>query len=144
MKSAALLIGFIAIFVAGCGSSAKRSAAKNSGNYYVVLSASAPFYGYGPQQATGPDKKLPRDTLLTVGRISFGYAKVKLDSGEEGYVAREDIRPAPPEVIAAVTATPTPPPAPPVNYPEPKLPPMETGPGMEPSAIPAPSPAGGN
>ena len=47
--------------------------------------------------------QLPKDTLLTLGRSSFGYCRVTLRSGEEGYVAREDINVAPPKLVAEVT-----------------------------------------
>lgn len=100
------------------------------------MTNSSDFYRYGPQQGTGPDRKLPRDTLLTLIRSTFGYAKVKLTTGEEGYISSDDIRVAPEALVAALTATPTPTPAP-VNYPEPKLP--ATEPAFEPTPIPTPS-----
>jgi hypothetical protein len=54
--------------------------------------------------------ELPKDTLMTVIRPSFGYCKVHLKSGEDGYVANDDIGTAPPALIAAVAASPPPPP----------------------------------
>lgn len=43
---------------------------------------------------------------MTLIRPSFGYSKVKLTTGEQGYVASDDIRAAPPALIAAAN-TPT-------------------------------------
>ena len=58
---------------------------------------------YGPQQGNGADQELPKDTLVTLIRPSFGYCKVQLLQGSlEGYVASEDIRPAPPTLLAAL------------------------------------------
>ena len=73
---------------------------------YAVTAARTPFYRLGPQQGGGPDMQLPRDTMMTLIRPSFGYCKVHLVSGQEGYVAGEDIKPAPPALIAALTAPP--------------------------------------
>jgi hypothetical protein len=100
----------------------------------MVTAGSASFFIYGPQQANGADRILPRGTLMTVSKIAFGYARVSLTSGEQGYVARDDIKPAPPQ-----KPNPTPTPRPAVKYTEPKLPSLDATPAIEPSVIPAPS-----
>ncbi len=70
---------------------------------FAVISNSTSFYRYGPQQGNGPDQSLPKDTLMTLIRPSFGYSKVQLaNGGGEGYVASEDIKPAPPTLLAAL------------------------------------------
>jgi len=43
---------------------------------------------------------------MTLIHPSFGYCKVKLITGEQGYVASDDIRLAPPALVAAATAPP--------------------------------------
>ncbi|MEY2545704.1 MAG: hypothetical protein QOG48_821 [Verrucomicrobiota bacterium] len=140
MKRALFLFLITAVGIFGCAKSRKsQSQAATTNDYYAVKSASAAFFRYGPQQANGPDRKLARDTLLTISRKSFGYARVRLTSGEEGFVAIDDIRPAPANLIAKTVPTPTPTPAA-LNYPEPKLPSPETTPAVEPTAIAAPSP----
>jgi hypothetical protein len=53
--------------------------------------------------------QLPRDSIMKVIRPSFGYVKVQLQGGENGYVASEDIRPAAAALVAEKLA---PPPAP--------------------------------
>jgi len=99
----ALALVVVVQFFLGCASKSKDARAINGGKYYAVTSEKAAFYKYGPQQGNGADMQLPKDTLLTLGRSSFGYCKVTLRSGEQGYVAREDINVAPPKLVAEVT-----------------------------------------
>lgn len=96
-----------AMLLAACSTAPPgKSIAANNGKYYSVTSPEAEFFHYGPQQGSGPDQKLPHDTLLTLIRPSFGYCKVQLLNGEQGYIASEDIHSASPQLIAAVTAPP--------------------------------------
>ncbi len=94
----------------GCANSNRNPAAANSGKLFAVTANETSFYRFGPQQGTGPDQTLTRDTLVTLIRPSFGYSKVQLVPSDtvpsplEGYVASEDIRPAPPTLLAALTA----------------------------------------
>lgn len=92
----------------GCSTVTKITAADaQNGKLFAVAADETAFYRYGPQQGNGPDEKLPKDTLMTLIRPSFGYCKVQLVSGaKEGYVASEDIKPAPPTLVAALTAPP--------------------------------------
>jgi hypothetical protein len=92
----------------GCSLTKKNiiGGSDGSAQFYAVTAASAPFYKFGPQQGNGPDMKLPRDTLVTLIRPSFGYSKVHLANGEEGYVASEDIKVAPADLVAAANAPP--------------------------------------
>lgn len=98
----------IALALAGCSTSEsnKPVVGANAGKYYAVGTKETPFYHYGPQQGNGPDQKLPQDTLIALVRPSFGYSKVRLMNGEQGYVASEDIHVASPALIAAATAPP--------------------------------------
>jgi hypothetical protein len=41
--------------------------------------------------------------LVTLIRPTFGYRKVQLSNGLQGYVASQDIHAAPPEVVQAAT-----------------------------------------
>ena len=75
----------------------------NSGKIFAVTADKTSFYRYGPQQGNGADQELPKDTLVTLIRPSFGYSKVQLVKDSlEGYVASEDIRPAPPTLLASL------------------------------------------
>ena len=79
------------------------SAVSNSGKYYLVSAREAAFFRYGPQQANGPDERLPHGTLVGLLGTSFGYSEVQLMNGVQGYVARRDLQSAPPEVVRAAT-----------------------------------------
>src|SRR2546421_316177 len=107
MKGSSCVLGGILTLLGLCGTSCSTSdstapTASNSGKYYAVSVKQAEFYFYGPQQANGPDQKLPQDTLVMLIRPSFGYSKVKLMNGQQGYVASQDIRAAPPGVVSAI------------------------------------------
>lgn len=97
----------VALLIGACAHrDPARPSAANGGKYYAVSAEEAPFYRFGPQQGNGPDQKLPHNTLVTLVRPSFGYCKVKLMSGEQGFVASEDIAMASPALIASATGSP--------------------------------------
>jgi hypothetical protein len=100
-----LAVCLVAVLLSGCGAR-KILARRDSGKLFAVTAEKTPFFRYGPQQGSGPDMELPKDTLMTLIRPSFGYCKVHLTSGEEGYVSSEDIDVASPGLIAAVTTPP--------------------------------------
>ena len=108
--AALLIIG--ASFLPGCGASRKmlsRVTSAEGGRLYAVGVERAAFYRYGPQQGNGPDEQLPRDTLVRLVRNSFGYSKVVIaETGQQGFVASEDLTVASAALIAAATATPPP------------------------------------
>ncbi|MBA2435472.1 MAG: hypothetical protein H0V54_10420 [Chthoniobacterales bacterium] len=96
-----------ALLAVGCASSGKpKVSSGGTDNWYAVAAIQTPFYRYGPQQGYGPDMQLPHDSIMQVIQPSFGYVKVKLQDGESGYVASEDIRPAPPTLVAEKLAPP--------------------------------------
>ena len=94
----------LATLLAACAAKGNNPVtAGNSGKIFAVTADTTSFYRYGPQQGNGADQQLPKDTLVTLIRPSFGYCKVQLVQGAtEGYVASEDIRPAPPTLLAAL------------------------------------------
>jgi hypothetical protein len=82
------------------------STAKRDAKVYVVSAESAAFFRHGPQAGREPDKTLSKDTVVKLIRPSFGYSKVELAStGETGYVASEEIRPASSALLASATAS---------------------------------------
>lgn len=82
---------------------AGRITTPDGGKAYVVATEKTAFYRYGPQQGNGPDNELPKDTVVNLIRNSFGYSKVQIaSSGEQGFVASEDIMPAPAKLLAAL------------------------------------------
>jgi hypothetical protein len=77
------------------------------GKAYVVATEKTAFYRYGPQQGSGPDGELPKDTVVKLIRNSFGFSKVQVPStGQQGFVASEDIMPATPTLLAALSTPP--------------------------------------
>lgn len=105
-NSILILLTVVAVF--GCArKNSDKPTAASGGKYYSVTADKTAFYKYGPQQGNGPDQQLNHDTLVTIIRPSFGYCKVRLLDGQQGYVANEDIRIASAQLVAAVTA-PTP------------------------------------
>ncbi len=102
----------LAVLLGGCGSVEKIGGqlSGTTGSWYAVNATQTPFYHFGPQQGNGPDQQLPKDAIMKVIRPSFGYVKVQLQTGENGYVASEDIRPASSSLVAEKLAPPPPPP----------------------------------
>jgi len=98
------LIAFsVALLILDACSTGKSPAGPTT--HYVVSAPKAAFYKYGPAQSFGPDLQLPRGQKLTKLDHSYGYSHVITEDGTTGYVANEDIKPAPPEPVAATAAT---------------------------------------
>jgi hypothetical protein len=128
---------------------ATKPSAKRDAKLFVVSVESAAFFQRGPQSGRDPDKTLARETVVKLIRPSFGFSKVEIAAtGEQGYVASEEIRPASSNLIASVSApkpdplttASTPPPVEQfnLNSEDPRLvPPPEA---LPPSELPAPSP----
>ncbi len=132
-----------AALCSGCANSKATASAASPGKLFAVTAASTPFYYRGPAQGGGPEKTIPRDTLLKMIRTSFGYCKVQLLTGEQGYVANEDIAAASPALIAAATSPAT---VTTAASAHPDFPPPDTSnvpaaplPDFEPTPIPSPS-----
>ena len=148
-RRAAFAFALVSIVVTGCKSSDKpaQSTTKAS-RLFAVKVDSAGFFQRGPRPGE-PDLKLPRDTVVRLIRPSFGYSKVQVvTSGQQGYVASEEIGPASSTLLAAATISPADPsavqPTGPageqfnLNSNDPRLvPPPEQLPGVD---LPAPAP----
>jgi hypothetical protein len=74
--------------------------------FYAVTTESAAFYRRAPVAGSEPEKMLKKGELLSLIRPSFGTCKVRLNSGEQGYIANEDIGVASPALIAAASGSP--------------------------------------
>lgn len=138
----------------GCSSANKpavttTSTAKRDSKLYVVSVDSAGFFRHGPQAGRAPDKTLSKETVVKLIRPSFGYSKVQVvETGEQGYVSSEEIRPASSALLASVSAPKTDPLTTPstapaveqfnLNSTDPRLvPPPED---LPPTELPAPAP----
>ena len=103
-------IGFAFLFVlfSGCTTSPRTAQhSPTAARLFAVTADSAAFFRHGPQQGRDPDLKLPKNTIVKIIRPSFGYTKIQLvASGLQGYVASEEIGPAPVTLLAAAEPPP--------------------------------------
>jgi hypothetical protein len=91
----------------GCVNSNPAPASAAAGKkFFAVDVDSAAFYYYGPRQGSGPDKTLSKGTLVAMIRPSFGCCKVRLTTGEIGYVASDDLHFASSALLAEASAPP--------------------------------------
>ena len=67
------------------------------GSRFMVSAQSAQFYKYGPAQSFGADFVLPKGQRVIMLQRSFGFSKVMTDDGITGWIASEEMAPAPPE-----------------------------------------------
>src|SRR3954471_11473428 len=156
VKNLASLAAILVLFT-GCSSTGTHAVSKSDGKVYAVTAENADFFRVSPQQGNGPDRTLPRNTLVRLIRPSWGFSKVQvLDDNQQGYVATDDISAAPAHLVAnantkLAAATPVPSPtveqfdlnstdpqlnAPPENLPASDLPPA---PDAAASALPSPA-----
>jgi hypothetical protein len=122
-------------------SNSASSSVRADKKLFAVNADAAAFYYHGPGQGSGPDKTLPKGTLVTMIRPSFGHCKVRLATGEKGYVANDDLRIASPLLIATANTV-SPNTATSANLPsdagDPQFRPPEPSPDFEPTPIPIP------
>ena len=90
------------MMLAGCA--AQSGAGVHAGEAYIVNTPQALFYSYGPAQASGPDFTIGHGTQLTMLSYEYGYSHVAVAAtGQSGYVATNDLAPAPPGSTASAT-----------------------------------------
>jgi hypothetical protein len=90
-----------------CGCLAPAGPGSHAGESYLVNTQRTLFYSFGPAQATGPDFALYQGQRVTMLSRSYGYSHVALvGSAQSGYVATEDLVPAPPAPRPSPTASP--------------------------------------
>lgn len=100
---ALLRAGCIAAAVlAACETTPLVPAEKFVGDMVVTVDY-AQFFRLGPQQAGGADRSLRTNDRVMLLRKEFGYSRVQLEDNQVGYMANEDIRPAPPEPKASAS-----------------------------------------
>lgn len=66
-----------------------------SGSHYLVATAKAPFYKFGPAQSFGPDFVLNEGAKVTMLEHSFGFSRVMTEDGTAGFMSTDDLKPAP-------------------------------------------------
>jgi len=78
----------------------------HAGEAYLVKARRTPFYRFGPAQAGGPDFALSQGQRVTMLSYLFGYSHVAIEgAGQSGYVATEDLAPAPPRAASTPTVS---------------------------------------
>jgi hypothetical protein len=101
-----LTLAIAGTLAVACSSAPKNPAATGGKpGLYLVSAQETPFYKFGPAQGNGPDARLKKGQLLTMVEKHYGYSRVQTEDSQAGFVATEDIEPAPPD------AQPTPAPA---------------------------------
>lgn len=85
--------GTLVCLLGGCASSGPMPPT----NKFLVSVKSAQFYKYGPAQAFGADFTLAAGQKVTMLDRQFGFSRVMLEDGTSGYMATEELKPAPPD-----------------------------------------------
>lgn len=92
MKHNRWLLG-LGLCLTGCASRMEVFAPDRAPEYMVARET--PIYKNGPSQPGRPDQ-LPPETFVHLKARDAAYSVVVLPDGRSGYVATEDLRPAPP------------------------------------------------
>ena len=92
-----LACALICLAVAGCETMQPLTPSPDFVDDTVIVSDFAQFFRLGPQQAGGADLSLRTGERVMLQRKEFGYSRVQLEDGQVGYMANEDLQPAPPE-----------------------------------------------
>jgi hypothetical protein len=95
------LSALLCLALAGC---ATKAFTPDQAPEYVVIKNFSPFYRMGPMQPGGPDGSLPLDTRVKMMSEEMGFSRVQLEDMRTGYVANENIAPAPPKPPEAATS----------------------------------------
>jgi len=85
---------FCAACIAGCATQSFEAA---NAPGFLIQSDYTPFYSLGPGQERGPDASLQRGERVKMLRREFGFSYVEINDGRAGYIANEEIAPAPPD-----------------------------------------------
>lgn len=82
-----------AVILSGCA--ATQTYTPETAPDYVMIRDYTPFYRLGPMQGR-PDASLPSGTRVKLLRQEMGFSLVQLSDSRTGYVANENMAPAPP------------------------------------------------
>jgi hypothetical protein len=79
------------------GCSTATGPGTHAGDAYMVKSQRTAFYSFGPAQPSGPDFALNHGARVTMLSYDYGYSHVAVEgTRQSGYVATDDLTPAPP------------------------------------------------
>jgi len=91
----------MALAVCGLTGCAATKLTAEPGSKWMINVSRSPIYRFGPAQSFGADFNLDKGTIVTMLKREYGYSHVMMEEGQSGFVATEDLIPAP-------VATPTP------------------------------------
>ena len=111
MRLALGVLAMAALLIAGGCAGGKKTAVDDAGRdlsapikpedqYKITSDPTAGFFRYSPQQPAGPDQQVKKETRVELISKLAGFSKVKLPSGEVGYVDTADIGHLSPKEIA--------------------------------------------
>ncbi len=83
----------VTALLCGC---ATQTYAPDQAPEYMIIRDYTPFYANGPLQVNGPDATLRTETRVKLLRQEMGYSLVQMESLRTGYIANENMTPAPP------------------------------------------------
>jgi hypothetical protein len=92
MKKISIPAILAVLCLAGCASQSFEPGKEPA---FVVSADFAKFYLVGPGQGRGPDASLRTGEPVKMLRREMGFSFVQLEDGRSGYVANEEISPAP-------------------------------------------------
>lgn len=85
----------MALAVCGLAGCAATKIAAEPGTKWMVNVSRSPIYRYGPAQSFGADFNLTKGMVVTMLKREYGYSHVMTEEGQSGFVATEDLIPAP-------------------------------------------------
>jgi hypothetical protein len=94
LRSRTLICAASAVLLAACETTPVGPASEFVPDK-VVSADFAHFWKLGPAQASGPDLSLRTNEKVMMLQSGFGFSRVQLENGMVGYMANEDIQPAP-------------------------------------------------
>ena len=100
-----LLPPALAFVLASAGCASKSASALPKTGFFVVSSHAAEFFKYGPAQSFGPDFMLKKGERVTMLNRDWGFSRVQTENGVAGYIATEDIEPAPAPPAPRIAST---------------------------------------
>jgi uncharacterized protein YgiM (DUF1202 family) len=100
------------LLVACLGACSTPPIAQTEPRQFIVTAPRTAFYRYGPSQNFGPDFMLLQNERVTVLTREIGFSRIRTAREQTGYVANDDIAPAPAsDVSPSPDASPAPSPA---------------------------------
>jgi hypothetical protein len=92
MKTISILAMLAALWLSGCATQTFEPGKEPA---YMVSGDFAKFYLAGPAQERGPDATLRTGEIFKLLRREMGYSYIQLEDGRSGYIANEEMEPAP-------------------------------------------------